>query len=175
MLSVVLLTACTCMIALLDQSQCSSSYRIEFFTKLFSNSPLQEVKCFPKNYKDNALISNSSMHWTLLVLSTQETAMKLSDSLSQPGGTFQSYEGLPHGHNVVQACQQYWNLAFQKNKYKCFLPLAVVGVLYTICLPLKNGSVCVKAYSSHTQHFQKKSQKLFHTDFIKHTSFAISF
>lgn len=43
-------------------------------------------KCFPKKYKDNTPISNSFMHWTLLVLSTWEVALKWSHSLSQPGG-----------------------------------------------------------------------------------------
>lgn len=61
-LSVPLMTAWTCLIALLDQGQCSASSGIELFTKLFSNSPLQEVKFFPKNYTDNTLISNSLMH-----------------------------------------------------------------------------------------------------------------
>jgi len=58
------------MIALLDQGQRSAFCSIELFMELFSNSPLQEVKSFPKKQTDNMLISNSFMHWTLVVLSS---------------------------------------------------------------------------------------------------------
>lgn len=92
-LSVPLMTAWTRMTALLDQGQCSASCSFELFTKLFSNSPLQEVKCFPKKYADNTLISNSFKHWTLVVLSTWEAALKWSGSLSQPGGHSRATKG----------------------------------------------------------------------------------
>lgn len=102
MLSVPVMTAWTRMIALLDQGQCSASCSIELFTKLFSNSPLQADKCFPKKYTDNTLISNSFMHWTLVVLSTWETALKWSDSLSQPGGHSRATKGF-HA-DTVSSC-----------------------------------------------------------------------
>ena len=62
---------------------------------------------------------------------------------------------------VVQACQQYWNLASWNISYNCPLPLPVLMFLGTICLSYRMVPCMFIAYSLYNQYFQKNSHICF--------------
>lgn len=147
-LSVPLMTAWTCLIALLDQGQCSASSGIELFTKLFSNSPLQEVlsKELYRQYTYLELINALDICCTIHSRDSIEI-IRLSQSTR---GTFQSHKGF-HAHTMCsyKNSPTVLKFSFPKHLIQLFLNIQCIKALacsrafiHCIFVPTEGFCVC---------------------------------
>lgn len=140
-LSVPLMTAWKCLIALLDQGQSSASCSTELFTKLFSNSPLQEVlsKELHRQYTYLKLIHALDICCTIHSRDSIEM-IRLSQSTR---GTFQSHKGC-HAHTVF-GCKNaptVLKFSFPKHLIQLFFALACSRA-FIHCISILTEWFCV--------------------------------
>lgn len=140
-LSVPLMTAWKCLIALLGQGQCSASCRIELFTKLFSNSLLQEV--LSKEYRQYTYLKFIHALDICCTIHSRDSIemIRLSQSTR---GTFQSHKGC-RAHTMF-GCKNSPTVpkfSFPKHLIWLFFAHACSRAFYTVYLSWQNSSVCV--------------------------------